>query len=86
MLKIKDSVDFKKLEEYGFEIKVYDYGLMYATYDTETDMKTQIIYYVNEDDRELSIEVEEKEYYGDLCDLDILYDLIKADMVVKVEE
>ena len=76
MLKIKESVDLKELEKFGFEkanepnkhviyIKKYSNNLIY--------------FY---DDKEMYFEIDE---YDENIVND-LYDLIKADMVEKVEE
>lgn len=76
MLKIKESVDLKELEKFGFEkanepnehviyIKKYSHNLIY--------------FY---DDKEMYFEIDE--YDEDI--VNVLYDLIKADMVEKVEE
>lgn len=74
MLKIKDSVDLKKLEKFGF-----DYDEYTKCYDNiECDM------WINTE-RKI-----ENLVFKEMLDLDayqeMLYDLIKADMVAKVEE
>lgn len=90
MLKIRDDVDLKELEKFGFEV-----------FGENTARK---IYYKNyakgisnEDDTWLCIEHREiwfiengakdsnERYFGN-PQFDTLYDLIKADMVEKVEE
>ena len=68
MLKIKDNVDLKELEKYGFERKRY----FYESYDYE---KSGVIIY------EHSKEITTLVHY----DIDTLYDLIKGDLVEKVE-
>ena len=75
MLKIKESVDLKELEKFGFEYKNYTgkYEYSYGHY----------VVYVNSWNREI---------YGQMLDksgtflFNQVYDLIKADMVEKVEE
>lgn len=83
MLKIKDSVDLKELEKYGF--KYCDV----SKYDDFLDEKFMSYIYKNkqiyiDEDRSFahcewpeSMNLSEKE--------DMLYDLIKADLVEKVE-
>ena len=73
MLKIKDNVDLKELEKFGFK---YDdiferYLLMNKYYKSVIDVIVQ--------NNRLII-------LGTLERLDILFDLIKADLVEKVEE
>lgn len=81
MLKIKDNVDLKELEKFGFELnqtfKYYEYG--YDKYDVSI--------YILILDRVLHCSTP-YDYNTDDTDshLDILYDLIKADLVEKVEE
>lgn len=74
MLKIKDNIDLKKLEKYGFkEEKICMSKDLYQRYE-----------YINiyQDDRQIDIELDGWETNN----LDILYDLIKDDLVEKVEE
>ena len=80
MLKIKDSVDLKELEKFGFEKDGYNYYYDFIPYNENNGQ------YV-------LIGVKERKIYLDYIDLDyfdksveLLYDLIKADMVEKVEE
>ena len=73
MLKIKDNVDLKELEKYGFDLEQtkdefdqiwgFDRGLSFYK-----DSRTIILPWNNQD-----------------IALDVLYDLIKADLVEKVE-
>lgn len=77
MLKIKDSVDLKELEKFGFvcfnqEQQNYEKKLS-KKYDNEE---------INIYGKEINISLDGWE----TRDLDTLYDLIKADMVEKVEE
>lgn len=74
MLKIKDNVDLKELEKYGFHL-----GRTYIT-DKECYFSSKIMILV--EDR--IIKKEEKTF--DTTDYDTLYDLIKADLVEKVGE
>lgn len=83
MLKIKDNVDLKELEKFGFEKQIY-YGEEYYEYDLQ-DNRT----YITIDCHTFEIAIPTS-LYGDIPSqyidkLDILYDLIKADMVEKVD-
>ena len=80
MLKIKDNVDLKELEKFGFEKDGYNY-----CYD--------FIPYKENGGQYILFDVKERKLYLDYIDLDyfdeavnILYDLIKADLVEKVGE
>lgn len=82
MLKIKDNVDLKELEKYGFELES---DKTYYQFDLG-DNRTYII--VDCKYRQIGIPTS---LYGDIpsiCieNLSILYDLIKADLVEKVSE
>lgn len=84
MLKIKDNVDLKELEKFGFK---YDEEMKYyykhclgtfnkflvSTIDDIDTCKGQIIFY------------NDSEFNATLY-LDTLYDLIKADLVEKVKD
>ena len=76
MLKVKDSVDLKELEKFGFIFCDHD-DLWYSYYyNPEENIK------INYSDREL-------DFY--LCDMQessiaTLYDLIKADLIEKGNE
>ena len=79
MLKIKDNVDLKELEKYGFvemdNIKFYTKKVIRNAYDG-------IDYYINIDTRIIEINSNEKDEQLD----DTLYDLIKDGLVIKAEE
>ena len=74
MLKIKDNVDLKELKKYGFHL-----GTTYIT-NKECYFSTKIMILVEN----RIIKKEEKTF--DITDYDTLYDLIKADLVEKVED
>ena len=78
MLKIKDGVDLKELEKFGFAFHEKD-----KTYFVGNYPYTVSIYI----DSGRNIVVDD-EWFGDyhFSLIDYLYDLIKADMVEKVEE
>ena len=87
MLKIKDNVDLKELEKFGFKYEE-EYGLEVERYIYTTDDGDQRIQ-VNVKEREIFVEDISGSYiFGAIVDeaLIILYDLIKADLVEKVEE
>lgn len=73
MLKIKDNVDLKELEKFGFNVVDDDY-IWNEEANISIDRYSRKIYVYGEDDKE------------DYQDLGVLYDLIKADLVEKVDE
>lgn len=81
MLKIKDNVDLKELEKYGFEYHrmVYIKEIIRA----EEDILERKTIYVSEYDREISIK---NGLFNIDEELNTIYDLIKADLVEKVSE
>lgn len=95
MLKIKKIVDLKELEKFGFNTysnncdgyPIYEklqktnnveYGILIN--DNYDNNNKTIEYYFNNMDMQQDIDI------GDKKSLDTLYDLIKADLVEKVEE
>ena len=85
MLKIKDNVDLKELEKYGF--KMYeDY------YDEKGNLKyyfagQNLYLFENENEQGNFLRTfTDLECGFSMIDVDILYDLIKADLVEKVED
>ena len=76
MLKIKDNVDLKELEKFGF--KVDKYNLWYEYY-TKNNYKDAII--INTRNKRLGLY---QTYNGK--SYDVLYDLIQAGLVEKVED
>lgn len=83
-LRIKDNVDLKILENYGFVKKEW-YDEKYYEYDLK-DGRTYII--INVDDREIGVPTS---LYGDMPaqyinKLDIVYTLVKDNLVEKVED
>lgn len=99
MLKLKDNVDIKELEKFGFEILVTDKKLY------KRSKKDLLNVYCTMATKKLNeywkLDIENDEYYRQLvlvptknvpfrlcvgwC-LDTIYDLIKADIVEKTEE
>ena len=90
MLKIKDNVDLKELEKFGFEVfnnntarKIY-----YDTYDSSIHLEDDtyfIIEYRNIWFVENGAKDSNERYFGN-PQFDDLYDLIKADLVEKVDD
>lgn len=85
MLKIKDNVELKELKKFGFTTskKVkdkynFDTKLVKAVFKSEDDFNAMTI------SNKRSIDL--TDYFENIKWLDILYDLIKADLVEKVED
>ena len=77
MLKIRDEIDLKELEKFGF--KKYEYG-EYSSYTRTKKENAEIII---EKDRYVSINPYGENDIIKNSLLDIIYDLIKADMIEK---
>ena len=84
MYKIRENIELKELEKYGFELRhyswannIYERPLMYPNYSKQS-------LYVDFDNRE----IDEEEIGFNVIDAkeEHIRDLIKADLVVKVEE
>ena len=75
MLKIKDNVDLKELEKFGFE-KINDI-YRYSSKEGKNYVYESVIYLY---DYERIIKIDK---LTNKDDLNILYDLIKADLIVK---
>lgn len=78
MLKIKDNVDLKELEKYGFKPRYNEYTGRLVSY-----------IFLKEDESSICINVEAKEFWLHMKRkpeqiFDVLYDLIKADLVEKI--
>ena len=90
MLKIKDNVDLKELEKYGFYLAHIDTGTGRTVIQDEAwwfpsglmvDLKSrEILLHSGE------YEKKGRKWYWSGKHTTILYDLIKADLVEKVEE
>ena len=78
MLKIKDNVDLKELEKYGFRKN----GMLSYT----KRVQDVTIMYTTGKHKELYLFRETESAYIDDKNLDTLYDLIKDGLVEKVEE
>ncbi len=92
MLKIRDDINLKELEKFGFKRTIndtyskrmnnsddrYETSILVNPLNKETE--NHVVYYISNDEEMENIE----ENYIDLTgELDTLYDLIKADLVVK---
>lgn len=92
MLKIRDDVDLKELEKFGFKHIIndtyskrmnnsderYETSILVNPLNKET--KNHLVYYINNDEEIGNIE----EDYIDLTgELDTVYDLIQANLIVK---
>lgn len=82
MLRIKEGIDLKELEKFGF----YKSGGVYQKnleFDDLTDWITGIdmCIYIVLDDRKIRFSAHDKR---ETIKLDVLYDLIKADMVERI--
>ena len=85
MLKIKDNVDLKELEKFGFKIhKKAHYKLQRKNYIKNTP---NCVIFIENDTRWITSDYVEGFFRQDeIIYQDLLYDLIKADLVEKVEE
>ena len=93
MLKIKDNVDLKELEKFGFELTNRDkyYSIIYTYYPLGDSQPCERNY--------LSVNIETRKIFNHIWGItwegrtdhysfefsEVLYDLIKADLVEKVE-
>ena len=92
MLKIRDDVNLKELEKFGFKRTIndtyskkmnnsddsYETSILVNPLNKETE--NHIVYYINNDEKIGNIEEDDIDLTGEL---DTLYDLIKANLVVK---
>lgn len=85
MLKLKDNVNLKELEKFGFTTskKVkdkynFDTKLVKAVFKSEDDFNAMTI------SNKRSIDL--TDYFENIKWLDTLYDLIKADLIEKVDD
>lgn len=76
MLKIKDDIDLKELEKFGFKKWHYRENHDYYIYPNTKDYAI----YIFIETREIMVD----KFYDN--HLTVLYDLIKADLVEKVED
>lgn len=82
MLKIKDSVDLNELEKFGFKKAKTTNGFTYYypiawNYGLYVELTVNI-------DKTISLDVNYEDFYTE--NIDILFDLIQAGLVEKVEQ
>lgn len=88
MLKIREDVQFNVLEKYGFvNDEIYGRKVKVKKMMTKEKWNAEIVE-IDLITRQLQIFVDDEYYeiYTNSDTLDFIYDLIKADLVVKVEE
>lgn len=86
MLKIKDNVDLKELEKFGFEYeepvyqkKISKTGKEFIYCDIYAESSREIDIYIGDD-------IDDNPRDDCPINVDVLYDLIKADLVEKVQK
>ena len=87
-LRIKDSVDLEELKKYGFvNDEIYGRKVKVKKMMTKEKWNAEIVE-IDLITGQLQIFVDDEYYeiYTNSDTLDFIYDLIKADLVVKVEE
>lgn len=86
MLKIKDNVDLKELEKFGFE--KFENGCKTIGWSNQSSqIKKGKLRYINIIEKDNEFNGRYERTIPDFVGLqDLLYDLIKADLVEKVEE
>lgn len=96
MLKIKDNIDLKELEKFGFEEQManvyykleknddsrFESGIIINPYYGDLGETREIVYYTNSTENDIQLETDDLDMTSTI---DTLYDLIKADMVEKVD-
>ena len=88
MLKIREDVQFNVLEKYGFvDDEIYGRKVKVKKMMTKEKWNAEIVE-IDLITRQLQIFVDDEYYeiYTNSDTLDFIYDLIKANLVVKVEE
>jgi len=86
MLKIKDNVDLKELEKFGFEHHNLIYVKEIERKDEEICLETNKKIYIEEDNKHISISPDKGYlHFNTDIELDTIYDLIKADLVEKID-
>ena len=88
MLKIRECVNFEELEKYGFvNYEIYGRKVKVKKMMTKEKWNAEIVE-IDLITRQLQIFVDDEYYeiYTNSDTLDFIYDLIKDDLVVKVEE
>lgn len=84
MLKVKDNVDLKELEKYGFKYNSYDNS--YMIHLGEGRRGAFCTLYIENKILYIDFAGDDNGYSGNDILNDVLYDLIKADLVEKVDD
>lgn len=84
MLKIKDDVDLKELEKYGFKFQRKTHIPIYKTYETQSYIEE--LFVCGQSGRDIGYGISGKNFGYGMWNFDTLYDLIQANLVEKVEE
>lgn len=90
MLKIKDNVDLKELEKFGFKKSTHNIWFKDFTNNGDImDLETAVV--INPNYKECERQIVFNTFYEDSgidasMNTDIIYDLIKADLVEKVDD
>ena len=85
MLKIKDNIDLKELEKFGFKLTYLDSFYNYIKYIDEDIDDRQVLLRVFSDTREIIVEAQNIEIFA-FGNLTVLFDLIQAGLVEKVSD
>ena len=81
MLKIKDYIDLKVLEKYGFDLD-FDLNTGICLYrNGDLFIENRVIKQVDKNNEFMEID-----YKFDYCDIMVIFDLIQAGLVEKVKE
>ena len=82
MLKVKNNVDLKELEKYGFQKDGYNYYYDFIPYNEDNCSGQYIV--VDIKTRKIDLDYFDLEYFRKAVEL--LYDLIKDGLVEKVDD
>ena len=81
-LRIKKEIDLKELEKFGFEKDDYSYYYDFIPYNEDTVNGQYVL--VDIKTRKIDLDYIDLDYFDKTVEL--LYDLIKVDMIEKIEE
>lgn len=83
-LRIKQNVDLKELEKYGFKIERKTHIPIYKTCERQSYIEE--LFVCGQSGRDIGYGIKGKNFGYGMWNFDILYDLIKDDLVEKVKE
>ena len=87
MLKIKDEIDLKELEKFGFKGKSFDKNNFYGAFFYRFTKNDELLYSVVITSTHHYIQIRDGNFDNIAGSLqDLLFDLIQAGLVEKVEE